>query len=81
MSITVKAVKTPLTDQKRRSCEPGEEREKRNELIVRVAGDLFLARGFGAVSLEMIVEKTGGSFRDLYREFGSKEALFLRVLS
>ena len=62
---------------------PGEdeEREKRNKQIVRVAGDLFLARGFGGVSLEMIVEKTGGSFRDLYRDFGSKEALFLRVLS
>ena len=66
------------------SLTEGKEHEVETEhgrSIVRVAGDLFLVHGFEGVSLGMIVAKTGGSFRDLYREFGSKEALFLRVLS
>ena len=54
---------------------------ERMRKIAHVAGELFLARGFEGVSLEMIVTKTGGSFRDIYREFGSKEELFLRVLA
>jgi len=53
---------------------------ERLELVIRSAGELFLERGYSGVSLEMIVAKTGGSFRDLYREFGGKEELFRRVL-
>ncbi len=48
--------------------------------VIAVAGELFLARGFEGVTIGMIVAKTGGSFRDVYREFGSKQDLFLRVM-
>ena len=52
----------------------------RTKVVLKAASDLFLAKGYEGVSLEMIVAKAGGSFRDVYREFGSKEKLFLRVL-
>ncbi len=44
--------------------------------VIRAAGQLFLRHGFGGVSLERIVAETGGSYRDIYREFGGKETLF-----
>ncbi len=50
--------------------------EQRAAEVARVAGQLFLRHGFGGVSLEMIVAETGGSYRDIYREFGGKEELF-----
>jgi len=53
---------------------------ERLELVIRSAGELFLEQGYSGVSLEMIVAKTGGSYRDLYRDFGGKEELFRRVL-
>ena len=50
--------------------------EQRAAGIVRAAGQLFLRHGFGGVSLARIVAETGGSYRDIYREFGGKETLF-----
>ncbi|MGB5197607.1 MAG: TetR/AcrR family transcriptional regulator [Candidatus Deferrimicrobium sp.] len=54
---------------------------KRASKVLKVAGELFLSRGYAGVSLETIVARTGGSFRDLYQAFGSKESLFLRVMT
>ena len=50
--------------------------EQRAAEVARAGGQLFLRYGFGGVSLEMIVAEAGGSYRDIYREFGGKEALF-----
>lgn len=61
-------------------CVTGSASRERTNNALHVAGELFLSRGYEGVSLEMIVAKTGGSFRDLYHEFGSKEKLFLRVM-
>ena len=81
--ITMSIRKTTQVDQRHRSPKIREDEQltRRSKKIVRVAGNLFLTRGFEGVSLERIVAQTGGSFRDVYREFASKEALFLRVLS
>ena len=54
---------------------------KRSSNVLKAAGELFLSHGYEGVSIEMIVAKNGGSYRDLYREFGGKESLFLRVMS
>ena len=54
---------------------------KRSSNVLEAAGELFLSHGCEGVSIEMIVAKTGGSYRDLYKEFGGKESLFLRVMS
>lgn len=48
--------------------------------VMNVAGELFLLHGYGGVSLAAVMAQTGGSFRDLYQEFGSKEGLFLRAM-
>jgi AcrR family transcriptional regulator len=45
------------------------------------AGELFLEHGYGGVSMQAIVRRTGGSLATLYRYFGSKEGLFDAILS
>ena len=64
----------------RRSRRPNAAQEQRTADIARVAGQLFLKHGFGGVSLEMIVAEAGGSYREIYSQFGSKEALFENVM-
>lgn len=54
--------------------------DQRTAEVTRAAGRLFLQHGFSAVSLEMIVAETGGSYREIYNEFGGKETLFERVM-
>ena len=54
--------------------------EQRTAEVTRAACRLFLRHGFGGVSLEMIVAETGGSYREIYNEFGGKEALFQKVM-
>jgi AcrR family transcriptional regulator len=54
--------------------------EVRTERALRSARKLFLENGYEGTSLEMIVSEVGGSYRDLYRKFGDKEALFRRVV-
>lgn len=49
--------------------------KKRNE-IIGIAGALFRARGYGAVSMATIAAKVGGSKGTLYGYFSSKEELF-----
>ncbi|MBB5684875.1 TetR/AcrR family transcriptional regulator [Sphingobium boeckii] len=49
--------------------------------ILASAGALFLAKGYSGVSIDALIEATGGSKRDLYSVFGSKEALFKQVVA
>src|SRR3984957_6890244 len=51
--------------------------ELRNGKLQRVAGDLFLKRGYGGVTIDNIVELAGGSKRTVYSEFGGKGGLFI----
>lgn len=48
--------------------------------VMIAAGELFLVHGYAGVSLAAVMAETGGSFREVYREFGSKERLFLRAM-
>ena len=48
--------------------------------VIAAAGELFLIHGYAGVSLAAVMAQTGGSFREVYREFGSKEGLFLRAM-
>ena len=54
--------------------------EQRAAEVTRAAFRLFLRHGFGGVSLERIVAETGGSYREIYSEFGGKEALFQKAM-
>src|ERR1700722_10473159 len=51
--------------------------ELRNGKLQRVAGDLFLKRGYGGVTIDNIVELAGGSKSTVYSEFGGKCGLFI----
>ena len=49
--------------------------ERRLALLLS-ATELFLERGYDAVSLDDIVHHAGGSKASIYKYFGSKEGLF-----
>lgn len=48
----------------------------RRRLIVRAAGELFIARGYSGVSMDDVLAVVGGSKGTLYRYFADKSALF-----
>ncbi|MBV9582771.1 MAG: TetR/AcrR family transcriptional regulator [Chloroflexi bacterium] len=50
------------------------------EAIVQAAQQLFLQRGFGAVSMDELAEAAGVARRTLYNQFASKEDLFRDML-
>jgi AcrR family transcriptional regulator len=53
---------------------------KRRAEIVSVAERVFLKRGFGDTTMQMIASLAGGSKETLYRHFASKEALFAEIV-
>src|ERR1700722_19867815 len=51
--------------------------EVRNSKLQKVAGELFLKRGYEGVTIDRIVELAGGSKSTVYSEFGGKCGLFI----
>ena len=51
------------------------------EAIVVAAEQLFLERGFGAVSMDELAEAAGVARRTLYNQFASKEEIFREMLA
>ena len=49
--------------------------------ILTVAAELFLERGYDAVSLDDILERVGGSKTTLYSYYGGKEGLFAAMVA
>lgn len=54
--------------------------EERRRVLLEAAAVLFLASGYDATTLEAIIERAGGSRRDIYAEFGNKEGLFAALI-
>ncbi len=54
--------------------------ESKRDRIVRLAGELFLEKGYDSVSINDIIDVTGGSKGTIYSNFGSKEKLFEAVV-
>lgn len=52
----------------------------RRRAMIEAATTVFLEHGFAATTLDKIIEKSGGSRRTLYEQFGNKEGLFSAVL-
>ena len=48
--------------------------------ILSAATKLFFAEGYGRVSMDQVLAKTGGSKRTLYNHFPSKDALFEAIV-
>ncbi|TBW40632.1 TetR/AcrR family transcriptional regulator [Siculibacillus lacustris] len=57
-----------------------DERSPKVALILDAAFELFLARGFDSVSMDLIAKTAGVSKTTLYAHFTSKEALFSKLL-
>jgi AcrR family transcriptional regulator len=54
---------------------------ERRTAMLRAAGDVFFEQGYAATSIDVIIERLGGSKRSIYNEFGSKEGLFTALVS
>ncbi|TCQ99432.1 TetR/AcrR family transcriptional regulator [Neorhizobium sp. JUb45] len=54
---------------------------QQESVIISIAADLFLQRGYGGVSIDAITSIAGGSKRDIYLLFGDKESLFERCIT
>lgn len=50
--------------------------EHRRQAVLQAAATVFAEHGFAAASLDMVIERAGGSRRMLYEQFGGKEGLF-----
>ncbi|HBP1137359.1 TetR/AcrR family transcriptional regulator [Pseudomonas aeruginosa] len=48
--------------------------------MIEAASEAFLEKGFEGTTLDMVIEKAGGSRRTLYTYFGGKEGLFAAVV-
>src|ERR1700758_2869890 len=59
---------------------PNPRRGGSREAIVAAAERLFLARGFGAVSMDDLAEASGVARRTLYNQFANKEEIFREML-
>eukprot|EP01035_Chromulina_nebulosa_P011284 gene11284-15106_t len=59
---------------------PVEESRKRRQ-VLDAAGDLFMAQGYGAVSMEAVARAAGVSKATLYAHFASKDALFASIVA
>lgn len=55
--------------------------ERRRAAIMEAALRLFMNKGYAAVSIDEIVRAAGGSKSTVYELFGSKEGLFLKIVS
>lgn len=53
----------------------------RRQQIVDAATDLFLEFGYDGATLDMLIERTGGSRRQVYDFFGNKEGLLRAIVT
>ena len=53
---------------------------QRQELLLQVAAEVFLEKGYEAASLDDIIRRAGGSRRNIYTQFGGKEGLFKSLI-
>lgn len=49
--------------------------------LTNSATELFLEHGYEATSMDMLIQKVGGSRRNIYERFGGKEGLFSAVIA
>ena len=50
---------------------------RRRAAMIEAASIVFREHGFAEASLDMVIERSGGSRRTLYEHFGNKEGLFV----
>jgi AcrR family transcriptional regulator len=48
--------------------------------MLDAAAELFFEQGYAATSIDAIIDRVGGSKRNVYNEFGGKDGLFLALI-
>ena len=51
------------------------------EDLLRAAAEVFFEQGYAATSIDAIIERAGGSKRNIYSEFGNKDGLFTAIVA
>lgn len=51
------------------------------EALLRAAAEVFFEQGYAAASIDAVIGRAGGSKRNIYNEFGSKEGLFTALVA
>ena len=46
----------------------------------QAAAEVFFEQGYAATSIDAIIERAGGSKRNIYSEFGNKQGLFTAIV-
>jgi AcrR family transcriptional regulator len=54
---------------------------RRQEAFLKAATAVFLAKGYGAATLDDVVRVSGGSRATLYKQFGDKAGLFAAIIA
>lgn len=52
----------------------------RREALLQAAAEVFFEQGYAATSIDAIIERAGGSKRNIYSAFGNKEGLFAAIV-
>lgn len=53
----------------------------RREALLQAAAEVFFEQGYAATSIDAIIERAGGSKRNIYSDFGNKEGLFAAIIT
>lgn len=53
----------------------------RRESLLQAAAEVFFEQGYAAASIDAIIERSGGSKRNIYAAFGNKEGLFAAIVT
>jgi AcrR family transcriptional regulator len=70
----------PAPDAPRRAMRRTRRGDEKSEQIRSAATELFLTRGYEAVSVDEIIRAVGGSKTNVYNHFRNKEGLFVAVV-
>jgi AcrR family transcriptional regulator len=62
------------------TAKSGRPKSRRNALL-QAAAEVFFEQGYAATSIDAIIERVGGSKRNIYNEFGNKEGLFSAIIT
>lgn len=54
--------------------------EGKEEIILKVALELFLEKGYENTNIKDIIEQVGGSYTTIYKKFKNKNQLFLKAI-
>jgi AcrR family transcriptional regulator len=54
---------------------------RRRQALLEAAAEVFFEQGYAAASIDAIIERAGGSKRNIYSEFGNKQGLFAAIVT